>query len=86
MFRRFMGRILRPNPVLAIFGVLVSLFGGWQVIAIFRSDPRWANLSNLSTNELAGLLGLLLIALLIARSLVSDLWSGLVPGKATRVR
>lgn len=76
MLRRLIGRVLRPNAALAFFGVVLSLFGGWQVIALLRSDTRWAKLDDLSTNEFAGLVGLILIALLIARLLVSDLWNG----------
>lgn len=78
MLRRLIGRILRPSPVLAFFGILVSLIGGWQVMALLSSDARWDDLSGLSTGEQAGLLGLFLIGLLIARSLVSDVWNVLV--------
>ena len=49
-----------------------------------RSHPqraRWDKLSDLPILELAGLVELLLIALLLARSLVSDLWNGLAHEK-----
>jgi hypothetical protein len=81
MLRRLVGPILHPNFVLTSFGVVVALISGWQVIALIYSDARWAKLSTLSTFELAGLLGLFLIILLIARSLICDLWNSLVKEK-----
>ena len=81
MLRRGIGYILRPHRVLAVFGALVSLVGGWQVVVLLKSHAIWTGLGALSTAELASFLGLFLIALLIARSLVSDCWSGVVQEK-----
>ena len=75
MIKIIIGRILRPNPILALFGVLVSLIAGWQIIELLSSSPNWSNLSSITTNELASLIGMLLIALLIARSLINDIWN-----------
>lgn len=81
MLRKFIGLVLRPNPVLALFASFVTFVSGLQVIALIRSDTRWDKLSDLPILELAGLVGLILIALLLARSLVSDLWNGLAHEK-----
>lgn len=76
MLRRLIGRMLHPNPVLAIFGVFISIWTGWQVLNVLRGDPGWANLDKLSTSKVARLLGLLIILYLVVRSLVNDLWNG----------
>lgn len=81
MFRRLVGRILRPNACLASIGIAISLFSGWQIISLLRNHERWTALGEIRTAEFAGLLGLVLIAIVVARSLLIDVWNGFVEKK-----
>lgn len=75
MLRRVIGKILHPNPVLSLFAALLTFVSGIQILKLLFGDPWWSKFADLTTPELAGLVGLILVSLLLVRSLASDLWN-----------